>query len=332
MGVLFVVFAVLFACAVGGGIYFYLERQARRMRTRFVELPTGMRFECQAFSAEVHRNHRQLMVKAPAGQLATAPLPEGPSREHTGAIAVDLPAPGMAIQFQATGAAAYTLVFSATDEFAAPPGVADASVPAESGSRYVLQLHDIDSQVAAKFQIFAKRVTIWSDKLKKRIEAERRAQKRREMEAEKTRVAEEALAAAKAKIAPSGDLTEAQKQELAQVQIAQWRKLAGFTGSASDVRIDKDGRIEWFIDMNNEGGITLHADKRTIFTTLAGATIQSVGGELEIGVRDEYWSEAEPDLRLFRVLKGTKADERRAWKERLEVMRDSLRSSNVALR
>lgn len=328
MGVLFLIFAVLFACAVGGGIYYYLERQARRMRTRFIELPTGMRFECQAFSAEVHRTERQLIMKAPAGHLATAPLPDGPTREHSGAIAVELPAPGIAIQFQPAGKATYTLVFSATDAYSSPESAASA----EAGNRYVLQLNDIDSQVAAKFQIFAKRVTIWADKLKKRIEAERKAQKRREMEAEKTRIAEEALAAAKAKIAPAGDLTEEQKLELANVQIAQWRKLAGFTGTASDMRIGKDGAIEWFIDMNNEGGITLHADKRTIFTTLAGATIQSVGGELEIGVRDEYWSEAEPDLRLFRVLKGTKAEERRAWKERLEVMRDSLRSSNVALR
>jgi hypothetical protein len=108
--------------------------------------------------------------------------------------------------------------------------------------------------------------------------------------------------------------------------------LAGFTGSASDVRIDKEGRIEWFIDMNNDGKITLHSDKRTITTTLAGAAIQSVGGELEIGVRDEYWSEAEPELRLFRVLKGTSSDVRRAWKERLEVMRDSLRPSSMVLR
>ena len=51
MDTVFVVLVVLFACAVGGGIYLYLERQARRMHTRFVELPTGMRFECQAFSA-----------------------------------------------------------------------------------------------------------------------------------------------------------------------------------------------------------------------------------------------------------------------------------------
>lgn len=332
MDVLILVAATLFACSVGGGIYFYLERQARRMRTRFVELPTGMRFECEAFSAEVQRAQRKLIVKAPAGHLATAPIPDGPAREHTGAIAVELSAPGIAIQFQPAGTSVYTLIISATDEYATAEGTAGTPAADAAGNRYVLQLNDIDSQVAAKFQLFAKRVTIWSDKLKKRIDAERRAQKRREAEAEKTRAAEEALAVARAKIAPAGELTEEQKQELAQVQIAQWRKMAGFTGNASDMRVDKDGRIEWFIDMNNEGAITLHADKRTISAKLVGATIQAVGGELEIGVRDQYWSEAEPELRLFRVLKGSKPDERRAWKERLEVMRDSLRASNVALR
>lgn len=320
MDIVLLVLVTVFACAVGGGIYAYLEYQARRIRTRFVELPGGMRFECQTFSAEVNRPERVLIVKAAQGLLIRTPLTQGPSREEVGAIDIRLPAPGLAVDFQPMSAGAYTLRFTATDAFVREP-----DAPA-AGDSYQLQFQDVDSQVAAKFQMFAKRVVIWSDKLKRRIELERIAKRRHDEEAAKTRAAEEALAAAKAKIAPGGTLTDAQKQELVQVQIAQWRQMAGFTGSASEVKTDAEGRIEWFIDMDNTGRITLHADKRTIYSTLAGATIQSVGGALEIGVRDEYWSEAEPDLRLFRVLKGTSADTRRAWKERLEVMRDSLRS------
>ena len=75
------------------------------------------------------------------------------------------------------------------------------------------------------------------------------------------------------------------------------------------------------------GRITLHANNRTIHTTLAGASIASLGGELEVGVRDDYWSEDEPELRTFRILKGLPPDERRAWKERMEILRDNLRQA-----
>jgi hypothetical protein len=81
------------------------------------------------------------------------------------------------------------------------------------------------------------------------------------------------------------------------------------------------------VDLGTDGRITLHADKRTIHATLLGAEIASLGGELEIGVRDDYWTEDEPGLRVFRVFKGLPPNERRAWKERLEILRDSLRKN-----
>jgi hypothetical protein len=43
-----------------------------------------------------------------------------------------------------------------------------------------------------------------------------------------------------------------------------------------------------------------------------------------VGVRDAYWSEDNPQLSTMRVLKGRNAAERLAWRERLEILRNSL--------
>jgi hypothetical protein len=108
-------------------------------------------------------------------------------------------------------------------------------------------------------------------------------------------------------------------------QVAQWRKAAGFAGTSSEIGLNEKGGILWYVDLCPTGRITLHSDKRTIHTNLLGASITSLGGELEVGVRDDYWSEEEPELRRFRILKGLPPDERRAWKERMEILRDEMR-------
>jgi len=82
--------------------------------------------------------------------------------------------------------------------------------------------------------------------------------------------------------------------------------------------------VVWFIDLCDDGRITLHADKRTVHSTLLGASIRSLGAELEIGVRDDYWSEEDPTLPTFRVLQGMPPGERQAWLDRLEKLRDAL--------
>jgi hypothetical protein len=112
-------------------------------------------------------------------------------------------------------------------------------------------------------------------------------------------------------------------------QIAHWRQVAGFSGN-SEVGYAENGKIDWFIDLDPRGRITLHADRRTIHTTLLGATVSSLAGELEVGVRDDYWSEAEPELKSFRLFKGAHSDVRRAWKERLEILCDKLRSGEIS--
>jgi len=49
-----------------------------------------------------------------------------------------------------------------------------------------------------------------------------------------------------------------------------------------------------------------------------------MGNELEVGVRDAYWTEEEPELRTFKLLQGVPANERRVWKDRLEVSRANM--------
>ena len=87
---------------------------------------------------------------------------------------------------------------------------------------------------------------------------------------------------------------------------------------------DPKGRVVWFVDLAGDGRITLHADKHTVHTTLRGASVEAILGELEVGVRDAHWTENDTELRTFRILRGRSAEERRAWRERMEIMRNSL--------
>ena len=104
-------------------------------------------------------------------------------------------------------------------------------------------------------------------------------------------------------------------------QIAKWRKTAGFSGQYSEVSTHNKGCINWFIDLVPDGRITLHGHKRTVFTTLHGATITALPKAIEVGVRDEYWSDGDP-LMVFQVLEGSPPNERRQWQEWLEAARN----------
>ena len=107
-------------------------------------------------------------------------------------------------------------------------------------------------------------------------------------------------------------------------QIEKWRAAAGFKGTSTEVNYDARGKIEWLIDLDPTGRIILHAGKRTFYGSLHGATVVGIGNELEVSVRDDFWSEDDPRLAAFRVLGGTNAEVRRAWKERLDLVIQSL--------
>jgi hypothetical protein len=321
---LFLVLGIL--AALGLVFYLYMEHQARILRTRVFDVPGGLRFESHGFSMEVQRASKQLVIHSRSGEWTRTPLAGGEDVVKTGALEASVPVSGLQIDIghgqgltQPTGHC--TITVSASD------ALAHAAHNLPGGHRSVVKLQGVPGPVALNFSNFAARVRIWVEKLDLRLERDRVERLRKEEEAVQAAEQEQLLAEARANLSTEDALTEQDREALATAQIAKWRKTAGFTGASSEVNIDEEGRVAWFVDLGNDGRITLHADKRTIHTTLMGAEIASMGGELEIGVRDDYWTEEDPALRVFRVFKGLPPDERRAWKERLEMVRDSLRKS-----
>ncbi|MBX9818014.1 MAG: hypothetical protein K2X79_08290 [Burkholderiaceae bacterium] len=310
------------------GLYGYVEYQARLLKTRSGPIPGGLRFEANGWSVEVQRAAQQLLVLARQGHYARESLEGGamPEPGPAGPVSATLPAVGLQIEVtrtlrgepgqtpQPTGLC--SVVFRASDESA----FAAAEKP--GGERHLLRLEGVPEPVAANFHQFAGQIRVWVDRLDRNL-AQEVLQRKQRLEAE---AEAEARAAARAKKAAEQPVMQDLEPE---AQIAHWRKVAGFSGT-SEVGYADDGKIDWFIDLDPRGRITLHADRRTIHTTLLGATVSSLAGELEVAVRDDYWSEAEPELKSFRLFKGAHSDVRRAWKERLEILCSKLRSGEIS--
>lgn len=308
------------------GFYAYVEQQARLLKTRSGPIPGGLRFEANGWSVEVQRAAQQVQVKTRMGHYTREPLAGGAGQEQRGPLTAALPAPGLHIEVTraappepgepALPKGLCSVVFRASDE------TAFAAAEKTGGERHVLRLEGVPEPVAANFQQFAGQIRVWVEKLDHNLGLQMQLrQQRAEAEA-----AAQARALARAQKAeeqpPQPDLEPA-------AQIALWRKAAGFSGT-SDVGYTEDGKIDWFIDLDPRGRITLHADRHTLHTTLLGATIASLAGELEVAVRDDYWSEAEPELQSFRLFKGAHSDVRRAWRERLEILCDKLRNGEIS--
>ena len=331
MGTEFLALIVGAVVVVGIAAYLYIEHQARTLRTRVVTLPSGMRFEAHGFSVEVKRTTKQVVIHTRTGQRAHAPAEGGAEQVQAGPLEATFAAAGLQIEvartpaepgaLSATASSMCTIVLRGTDA----PVHADKPLP--EGQRSAVRIGQVPELVAIRFNDFAARVRVWIEKIEHRLEFERIARVRQEEEAAQEAEAEKLRAQAMADRASDQPLTEAEREALVAAQIAKWRQTAGFTGTATEVSKDPEGRVAWFIDLANDGRVTLHADKRTIHSTLRGATFEVLGGEIEIGVRDDYWTEDEPALRHFRVFKGLSSDARRAWKERLEMVRASMRSS-----
>ena len=323
----FLILIVGIVVVLGVVAYAYLELQARSLRTRIADVPGGLRFEAANFSVEVQRNAKQLAVISRAGRVARAPLEGGAVQTQAAPFKAQLPAAGLTIEILRPAAA--------TPDMPIPPGHCTVRLratdapgkdpqPVPGGQRTEILIERVPDLAAAAFENFAARVRVWIEKIEHRMEVERVERLRKEGEAAEAAEVERVLAEAQAAKGASGPLTEQDRQELAALQIAKWRQAAGFTGHATEVQTDEEGRVVWFIDMHNDGRITLHADKRTIHANLLGSTVASLGGELEVSVRDDYWTEEEPALRTFRIFKGMAPDARRAWKERIELVRNSI--------
>lgn len=295
--------------------YLHAELQAYWMRTSVSKIPGGQRFEAHDFSVDMLRNAGKVRVKARKAHYTQQAQDEQPALDKSGALDVTFDALGLRIELSRM---AHTVPNPKPGQDATrPTGWHSMAFDAtEEGA--ALRLDHVPTKVADEFIGFAKQIQVWVERL------EHQRQARQDAEEAAQREAEEA-AAAKAALKTKGKAVAMPPDE----QISQWRRVAGFTGSSSEVGLDGKGGIEWFIDLDPAGRITLHSGKQTAHTTLQGATITSLGGELEINVQD---AEGHPDPHSFRVLKNMPPDVRRAWKERMEILRDSLKRNAAQIR
>jgi hypothetical protein len=295
-------------------VWSHMQQNAKLLQTRTVKVDGGLRFEAHAFSVEMQQTAKCVKVSAKPGTLKVTTMQGGTPQNHDVASDFCLPAAGLQVTVARTPAPSdghSAGRASNTFDIAFNTPVAPGEEPKASGHTSVL-LQGVPEPVATSFQPFATRVTLWADKLKKFAEQEQAEalQAAQEAAALEAQAQEDAARAAQAEEATNSlDLAG---------QIAKWREAAGFSGKYSEVGTHDKGGINWFIDLDPEGRITLHSHKRTVSTTLHGASIRALPKSIEIGVRDEFWSEGDP-LLMFEVLQGTPPNERRTWKEWLEA-------------
>lgn len=202
----------------------------------------------------------------------------------------------------------------------------DGSIPLDAAvPQTEVVLAHVSPLVAKSFQPFAVQVGLWVEKLEKNLQVE--ADKQRKQEEE--RLAAEQEAAARA--AEKAQLAQIKNpMERAHEQIAHWRAQAGFTGNNSAFGMTRKNDIEWFIDLDPKGQITLVNGDNVIHTTLRGASVATLTGELELTVLPSPGAHIHAEPKKFRVLKGETPDARRAWKERLLMLRDELNRTDPA--
>ena len=313
------------ASVLGAAVYLFMEYQAYLLRTSVTSVPGGLRFTAQGFTVESRHSAKEIKVIAKNGVYARHALPDGDEEQQSGAVTVTLAAVGLEIEVsrisvkdgedgEAKPTGFSRIVFSASDEKLRKTQGKQAS------ERSQLKLDHVPDSIATDFQQFANGLRAWIDKVEQQLEAQLAAQRKREQE--------EAAAALVLQVDPKEDptipLSEVDREERASAQIEKWRAAAGFKGTSTEVSFDARGQIVWAIDLNPTGRVILHANKRTFYGSLIGASVVGIGTELEISVRDDYWTEEDPRLIAFRVLGGTAPENRRAWKERLDILIQSL--------
>ncbi len=313
------------AAVVGAGVYLYMEYQAYLLRTSVTSVPGGLRFTAQGFTVESRHSAKEVKIIAKNGQHVRQPLAGGDEETKNGALEVTMSAIGLQIEVArisvkgqgdkpavATGFS--RIVFAATDE------PLQKALGRSGGDKSELRLNRVPDAIAVNFQQFANGLRAWIEKVEQQLAAQVQEQRNREAEA--------AAAAAGFAVAPEEDptvpLSEADREGRAAAQLEKWRAAAGFKGSSTEMSFDGRGQIVWLIDLEPTGRVILHANKRTFHGSLRGATVTGIGAEVEVAVRDDYWSEDDPRLSAFRVLTGSSPENRRAWKERLELLIQSL--------
>jgi len=305
---------LLSAGAVAG--YGVMEFIAWLEHSETVAVPAGFRFVSRHLQVEMQRAKDRVVVRTDRGHFVRQANATQEASDAKGAMTVVLEALGLRIEITPQKPLENAAV---TD---VPPRHFSLTFNnAEDHSR--LNIPDVPAKIAHDFSAFASQIGLWVEKREaRRAQEEAAAQAAAESAAAAAAAEAEALAAKAEK--------EAALNLPPDAQVALWRKAAGFSGTSSEIGLDDRGKIAWFIDLDPSGRITLHGNDRTVHTTLEGAEIASVGGELELGVRDEFWTIHAPKLVRFRVLKGRSPDERRAWRERMEILRNQLDAKNHA--
>lgn len=318
------------AALLGAAAYGYMEYQAQLLRTQVDAIPGGLRFTAHGLTVEMRQSSKDIRVQAREHATHTFQAPGSSEPQvSTGGLTVELPATGLLMEVARVS-------LSVTEgEDAKPTGFSSITFtaygkpikaqPLTDGKTrprplHVLRLDQVPDPVAHDFHLFASRVRVWIDKIEAQWEAQEEARRLREQEeASRAKGLEQTLVDD-----PSQPLTEQERDARVGSQIEKWRAAAGFKGTSTEVNYDARGKIEWLIDLDPTGRIILHAGKRTFYGSLHGATVVGIGNELEVSVRDDFWSEDDPRLAAFRVLGGTNAEVRRAWKERLDLVIQSL--------
>lgn len=309
------------ATVLGGCVYLFIEYQAYLLRTSVISVPGGLRFVAQGLTVESRHGSKEIKVTTRNGRYARQPLAGGEEEVQAGALAVTLVAIGLQIEVSRIsvkdpkgGPAKPTglsrIVFAATDE---PLHKAMGKL---GGHRSELRIDRVPDPIATQFQQFANGLRAWIAKVEQQLQDKVAEQRKLEQEA--------AAAAAGLTVEPEEDptvpLSEADREARAAAQLEKWRAVAGFKGTSTEMEFDTRGQIVWLIDLHPNGKVILHAEKRTFHGSLKGASVNGFGTELEVAVRDDYWTEDDPRLVAFRILNGSKPEARRAWKERLDLL------------
>lgn len=313
---------------IGVCVYLLIELKARTLRTRVIDRSGTLRFEAHTFSIEVILSTKQIQVHLDKGRLTLSPLQGGSDEVQEGPLDATLPAPGITITVtpfesapRGTPARRAKLGLQSIT-LRGSDAMVNATKKVQGGFVSVVDIAPVPARVAQSFATFSNRVQIWTDKLEMRLKAELTEIAKREENAERKET--EARLRAENESEEAAINAAQASQELANEQVARWRAAAGFRGAHSEVSIGANGRVHWFVDLADDGRITLHANNRTIHTTLLGASFLSDKLDLEIQVRDDYWTEEDRVLSSFRLFDGLPPDGRRLWKERLEAMRNKL--------
>ena len=319
------------AVLIGGLLYAYMEYQVRMLRTEAIKLPGGLRFASRFFNVETRQGSQDIQVTAPRGRVIQGGATTDKGVSGEGLVSVVLPAVGFMCKVTNIVNAAGDPTSLCRVKLFSPDEAQLKALGLSVTPMTTVVIDAVPVPVARNFQALYRQVSLWIERVEERVKVEAAlAEKRREHAAAAAAFAEatakdEADRANQPQEDLSIPLSEEERKARAEKQLEVWRSAAGFRGTSSELSTDPRGKVIWFVEVDNKGVVLLHSNKRTFHGSLQGAKITTMTGELEIGVRDAFWTEEDPRLSTFNLFSGSKSETRLAWKERLEILIRTLR-------